>query len=315
MGDLRVLVLTNMYPTDTHPAFGTFVGEQVASLRDLGVDIDVLFINPRDGKANYLRGPATLRRQVAAKSYDLIHAHYVFCGLIAATQRRLPMILTHHGIEALTGWTAPLSRWASRMADVTIVTSPAMAKRMPGEVVVLPCGIDLELFREISQEEARRELDLPAGRKLALFAGEVRPEKRIEIAGGAVQRLKEAGEPVELIIAAGQPHDRVPLYMNACDALVLVSDYEGSPMVVKEAMACGLPIVSTDVGDVAQVMGDTEGCYLCRQEVNDVADKLRQALAFGRRTDGRQRVEHLSQARIAERIVSVYEETLRRHGR
>ena len=315
MGDLRVLALTNMFPTEAHPAFGTFVGEQVASLRELGVDIDVLFINPREGKANYLRGPAMLRRQVAAQSYDLIHAHYVFCGLIAATQRRLPMILMHHGIEALTGWTAPLSRWASRMADTTIVTSPAMAKGMPGEVVILPCGIDLGLFREIPGEEARRELDLPAGRKLVLFAGEVRPEKRIEIAEAAVKRLQETGEPVELIIAAGQPHDRVPLYMNACDALVLVSDYEGSPMVVKEAMACGLPIVSTDVGDVAQVMGDTEGCYLCRGDVNDVADKLRQALAFGRRTDGRQRVEHLSQPRIAERIVSVYEETLRRHGR
>jgi teichuronic acid biosynthesis glycosyltransferase TuaC len=315
MGDLRVLVVTNMFPTETDPAFGTFVGEQAASLRRLGVDVDLLFINPREAKSNYLRGPLWLRRRMAERTYDLIHAHYVFCGLIAATQRRLPVVLTHHGIEVLTGWTAPLSRWAARLAQVTIVTSPQMAERMPGDVVVLPCGIDLDLFTPIPQDEARAALGLPGERRLALFAGEPRPEKRLEIAQAAVEQLQRAGDDVDLVIAAGQPHERVPLFMSACDALVLVSDYEGSPMVIKEAMACGLPIVSTDVGDVAEVVGDTAGCYLCRQDVGDVADALRNALAFGRRTDGRQRVSHLSQPRIAERLVDIYREVLSGHGR
>ena len=315
MSELRVLVITNMFPTPEHPAFGTFVGEQVESLRRLGVDVDVLFINPRRGKWNYLRGPAALRRRLRAGRYDLIHAHYVFCGLIAATQRQLPVVLTHHGIELLAGWTAPIARLASRLAEATIVTSAPMAERLSGRATVIPCGVDLELFRPIPQEEARRELGLPRDRKLVLFAGERRPEKRIEIARAAARRLQEEGEAVELIEAAGQPHTRVPWYMNACDALVLVSDYEGSPMVVKEAMACGLPIVSTDVGDVREIVKGTDGCYICRQDVADVADKLRLALAFGRRTEGRRRVEHLSVERVAERIVRVYEETLRRHGR
>lgn len=309
---LKVLVVTNMYPTEAYPAFGTFVQEQVASLRALGVNIDVLFINPREGKVNYLRGPFRLRRQMATDTYDLIHAHYVFCGLIAATQRRLPVVLTHHGIETLSGWTAPLSRWVSRMVDMTIVTSPQMAQRMPARTTVIPCGIDLDVFRPIPQAEARRELGLPAEKKLVLFAGELRPEKRIELAQAAVNRLNAMGEPVELIVVAGQPHYRVPLYMNACDALVLVSDFEGSPMVIKEAMACGLPIVSTDVGDVAQVIGDTAGCYLCQQDVADVAEKLYRALMFGRRTAGRAKVEHLSQRRIAEQILDVYREVLHR---
>ena len=311
----RVLVVTNMYPTPQYPAFGTFVAEQVEALRRRGLEMDVLFINPRESKWNYARGPLWLHRRLAGNSYDLIHAHYVFCGLIAATQRRLPVVLTHHGIEVLAGWTAPLSRLASRLAQATIVTSPAMAQRLPGKPVVIPCGIDLELFRPMPQEEARRALGLPKEPKLVLFAGEPRPEKRLELAQAGVEALRARWPgPVELVIAAGQPHERIPLYMNACDVLVLVSDYEGSPMVIKEAMACGLPIVSTDVGDVAQVMGDTPGCYICRQDVEDIAAKLTMALAFGRRTDGRRRVEHLSLDAVAERIHAVYEETLRRHG-
>ena len=186
---------------------------------------------------------------------------------------------------------------------------------MPGRVVVLPCGIDLELFTPVPQQQAREALGLPAERRLVLFAGELRPEKRVEIARAAVEQLRQAGDDVELVIAAGQSHERVPLFMSACDVLVLVSDYEGSPMVIKEAMACGLPIVSTDVGDVAEVVGDTAGCHLCRQDVDDVAGKLRLALAFGRRTAGRPRVMHLSQPRIAERLVSIYREVSSGHGR
>lgn len=313
---LRVLVMTNMYPTPQHPAFGTFVADQVEALRRRGLEMDVLFINPRESKWNYARGPFLLRRHLARNHYDLIHAHYVFCGLIAATQRRLPVVLTHHGIEVLAGWTAPLSRLASRLTQATIVTSPAMARRLPGRPVVIPCGIDLELFRPMPQEEARHALGLPMEPKLVLFAGEPRPEKRLDLAEAGVEALRRRWpDPVELVTAVGQPHERIPLYMNACDVLVLTSDYEGSPMVVKEAMACGLPIVSTDVGDVAEVMGDTEGCYLCRQDAADIAEKLAMALAFGRRTDGRRRVEHLSLDAVAGRIHQVYEETLRRYGR
>lgn len=314
MSEPRVLVVTNMFPTKADPAFGTFVGEQVASVRQLGLDVDVLFINPREGKGNYVWGPARLRRQLSMGAYDLIHAHYVFCGLIAATQRRLPIVLTHHGIEVLTGWTAPLSRLASRLAQLTIVTSSEMAAGMPGNVVVLPCGIDLDLFTPIAADAARKALGLPEERELVLFAGELRAEKRVEIAQTAIARLKGEGRKVDLVIAAGQPHERIPLYMSACDALVLVSDYEGSPMVIKEAMACGLPIVATNVGDIAEVMGDTVGCFLCRPDVDDVVEKLGAALAFGRRTDGRRRVMHLSQPRIAEQLVEHYREIVGRHG-
>ena len=309
MSSLRVLVLTNMFPTESHPALGTFVADQVASLQRIGVDVDVLFLDPRKTRLNYLKGPMRLRRQLRAKRYDVIHAHYVFCGAIAVTQRRLPVVVTHHGIEVLTMWTAPLSRWVSRVAELTIVTSQEMADRLPGTPLVIPCGVDLDLFRPMPRDEARRELGLPLDTPLILFAGQPRPEKRLDIVRRASEMLTRSGRAAELIVVSDQPHRHMPLWMNAADVLALVSTHEGSPMVVKEAMACGLPIVSTRVGDVAEVIGTTEGCFLCAQEVGDVTAKLEDALAFGHRTDGRARVESLSLDRIARRLGEVYRQT------
>ncbi|MCI0818026.1 MAG: glycosyltransferase, partial [Chloroflexi bacterium] len=110
---------------------------------------------------------------------------------------------------------------------------------------------------------------------------------------------------------SGQPHTVVPTYMNAADVLLLTSDAEGSPMVVKEAMACNVPVVSTAVGDVAEVIGGTEGCHITSQDPAEVVEKLKAALAFGRRTNGREAVKRMELDEISRRIVAVYEEAIR----
>jgi teichuronic acid biosynthesis glycosyltransferase TuaC len=303
---IRVLTLTNMCPTRRFPAFGVFVRDQVQSLRRLGIDVDVLFLNPRQTRLNYLSGPLRLRRRLARKQYDLIHAHYVFCGAIALTQRKLPVVLTHHGIEVLRGWTAALCKAVSRRVDLTIVTSGKMAEALSAPAVVLPCGVDLRYFKPLPREKARNRLGLPHDRRLVLFAGEPRPEKRLRLIVEAVTRLKGAGHDIDLVQAHNQPHLRMPLFYNACDLLVLASEREGSPMVIKEGVACNLPFVSTDVGDVFQRFGQIPGCFRCKGEVGDLVANIPLALSYGRLADGQQHVQDLSLDVVGRRLVELY---------
>jgi len=308
---MRVLTVTNMYPSPAAPMSGIFVAEQVASLQRRGLDVELLFVNGAAGWGEYLRGFGRVRRAVLAGDYDLIHAHYVFSGILALAQRRAPVLLTHHGIETQLGWTAPLCRWVSRRVARTIVTSRRVQAALGrADAEIIPCGVDTDLFRPMPRAAARAALGMPAEAPLVLFAGMRRPEKRFDLVAAAVGQLRAARPGVELVVAEAEPHERMPLFMNACDVLVLASEAEGSPMVIKEAMACNLPIVSVDVGDVAEIISGTAGCYLARREPADLAAQIGNALDFGRRTAGREAIMPLSLDAIAARLERVYQETI-----
>ncbi len=305
--DLRVLVVANLYPHPGAPAFGTFVYDEVEALRALGVGVDVFFVNGKESKTNYLRAYRPFWQQLRARPYRLLHAHYALSGIVAAAQRRLPLVVTFHGSEVKIGFTAILSRLLARRASAVIVTSRWVQRALNWpRATVIPPGINLDMFRPVPQAEARQALGLSLSRRYVLFAGQMRPDKRVPVIRQAVNLLQDEGIDVELLIVSGRPHRQVPLYMNAADVLVLVSDYEGSPMVIKEAMACNLPIVSGDLGDARMVIGDTVGCYLCDRSVEDTAAKLKSALAFGRRTNGRERMAAYSLANSAARVQAVY---------
>ncbi len=315
---MKVLAITNMYPYEENPHYGIFVKEQLERLETHGVEIDVLFINGQRSKLNYLKGVFEVRRKVKENNYDLVHAHYVFCGYIARFQGKYPIVLTHHGIEVLRSYQAPLSRFISPLVDRVIVRSDEMRDALQRvHPYIIPAGVDLDLFKPEEKEVARRKLQLPVDKKLVLFAGTIRPEKRFHLIEKAVGRLKEEDPDVELVAACKQPHSVIPSYMNACDVLVLVSTAEGSPNVIKEAMACNLPIVSTNVGDVSHVFGTTKGCYICSASPESIAESVRKALSFGRRTEGRTRLLELglSSKQATEKIIRVYEDVLGIRGR
>jgi teichuronic acid biosynthesis glycosyltransferase TuaC len=306
---MKVLAITNMYPSPEEPDLGPFIKAQIDSQIKEGIDMDVLFINGKKNKLNYLWGFFRLWARLLTRRYDLIHAHYVFMGILARFQIFYPIVLTHTGAQVFHGWQAPLSRIISRMVDRVIVRTQEMKDRMGVEdVEIIPAGVNFDLFKPMPREECRRQLGLPVGKKLVLWAGAYRnPRKRYDIVEKAMAVLKGKMPEAELVLATGHPLDVIPLYMNACDVLLLVSNAEGSPNVIKESMACNLPVVSVPVGDVPQVIGGTEGCYLCTQDPEDVADKLQIALQWGKRTNGRKNIQHLEVGVISRRLISLYE--------
>lgn len=312
---MRVLLITNMYPTAEEPSFGTFVKDQADHLRSAGVEIDILFINGRQNKMNYFWGIFRFCSALLKKRYDIVHAHYAITGFIARLQFLYPTVVTYHGAEVydhVPAWLKYLARRGHRIFNRVIVVSQREKEAMikaNDKVQIIPGGVDFDKFLPIPVTEARAQLSLPQDASLVLWAGEYwQFEKRFELVEASMVTLKQHHPKAELVLVSGKPHSLIPTYMSACDVLLLTSRSEGSPTVIKEAMACNLPIVSTDVGDVAEVIGGVEGCHLIQPEVDDIVDKLLQVLRKGQRTQGRDKIEFLRSDAIAWRVIAVYNE-------
>jgi glycosyltransferase involved in cell wall biosynthesis len=301
-----------MYPTPDRPAFGTFVRDQVEDLRRAGIEVDVFFIDARKRLWNYIWSVFGFWGQLLRRRYDLIHAHYTEAGVVARLQFLYPIILTHHGSDVLreTRLIMTLSRVLHPFFTRVIVVSPQMQAIFKDDrTVTIPCAVNLETIKPIPLPEARQMLDLPLDKLLVLFAGQPHQAvKRFKLLEQAMEIVKNSCSEAELVVVSGQPHSVVPLYMSACDVLALTSISEGSPMVIKEAMACNLPIVSVDVGDVVEVIEGVEGCYIAESTAEDIAHKILLALAQRQRTCGRDKIAHLGSGPITQRIISLYNE-------
>jgi teichuronic acid biosynthesis glycosyltransferase TuaC len=321
---MRVLVFTNMYPTLKHPSAGIFVQEQVESLREAGVEVDVLDFNGKGSAVNYLKAGLALRRMLNNKSYQLVHAHYGLSGAAALLQTRCPVVITYHGSDllgevsrkntyTLSGKLKTLiSRWAGFGAAERIVVANVLKPKLwPKKAVTIPMGVNLSLFQPIEMSEARKQLALPDKSFLVLFVANPKdPTKRFDVAQKAVDLLRSKGFDIELVALSNTSHELVPVYMNACNVLVLTSMHEASPCVIKEALACNLPVVSVEVGDVAERIDGVEGCYLCQRDPEEVAEKLCRVLESGKRTQSRSYVTDLSLQKVAQQVIAVYRKVL-----
>ena len=309
---VRILCVTNMYPSPQRPGSGAFVCQQVEQLRRFGHTVDVIDILGSQSKMNYLRCTLDVMRMTSAVAYDIVHAHYGYSAYPAMFRFQAPLVITLHGTDVLGNIFERLSTQAvSHFADAVIVVSEAMRKRIPG--IVIPCGVDLDVFKPYDRDQARARLRWPKDRHIVLFPFDpTRPEKRYDLARASVERLVQEGVDAELMTVVNVPNSEMPWCYSAADALLLCSDYEGSPTSIKEALACNRPVVATDVGDVGEQLSGIAGTRICPQDVGAIARNLREVFDWPRSSEfrGRAAMAKYDQALTVEKIVGVYADVL-----
>ena len=301
---MRVLVVTSLYPTDAHPERGRFVLDQVEALRALeGVEVEVFSFEP--GLPNYARAARALRKRHGASRFDVVHAHHGLGGWTARALGGAPLVVTFHGTDLAHRIVGPLSRRLARRAELAATVSATLAReRLPGAGAVLPCGVDLERFGPMPRAAARERIGIdPGGRYLLFPADPARPEKRHDRA-----RALAAEAGAELIHYDAVHPREVPAWINAANAVVVTSEREGFGLAALEALACNVPVLSTDVGVAPLALAGIDGCHCGPFDVRRWAGAARAHLETGDpRVDGRSRAALFGRDRMAERVLKAYE--------
>jgi glycosyltransferase involved in cell wall biosynthesis len=338
---LKILVVTNMYPCRERPYYGVFVRDQVESLRRLGVDVDVFFINGISDKKNYLKAPFRLYKLLKSQSYHVIHAHHSYAVLVVWLVRFFisnssPLLFTFHepeflkpkefiptksGIFGKLIVSKKLKRFALNRADYVITVwrglLEALNFKKPYEV--LPCGVDLNKFKPIPKSEARLKVGWNLHEKIIFFPGDKsrRREKGADLIEKAVEILQSKGIKIRVEFADNIPHHEMPFYMAAADVIVHPSRFEASPMVIKETLACGKPLVTSDVGDIGEIAAGVHGVIFVKLDPVDVACAIEEAFKIGVSSEGRDRIFKLglSEKDVAKRLIQIYKKLLAKHDK
>jgi teichuronic acid biosynthesis glycosyltransferase TuaC len=293
---------------------------QGRSLTQQGIELDYYTIKGK-GIKGYYKNINPLKEQLRKKKYDIIHAHYGLCGILSSFARSNEKLIVSFMGDDLLGSVSNsgnysvksriisfLNKLFGRFAyDHCIVKSQNLYNQLISNknVSIIPNGVNYDVFFPYNKEEARTKLHMTDKKKIVLFVADTeRPEKNYKLAKEAIQRIDNPD--IHLIAIKNIPQDQLNDHYNAADVLLLTSTHEGSPNVIKEAMACDLPIVSTDVGDVKKNIGQTQGCYVTSMDKIEIASKITEVLKLNSRTQGRKDLEHLKIEKVAEQIVTVY---------
>ncbi len=336
---MNVLVISNAYPSATHQG-GIFVANQVKCLSALKLSIVTIV---RKGLKFWTYLPFWLRNflYLLSGKYDLVHAHYGFhSALIPAMVKRRPLVTTFHGSDALT---EPLrnrlyflmQKFVVSRSDHIIAVSNEVKdvlvcrlKADPSRISVISCGVDTSFFAPATKADARKELGIDEGEKVVLFVGHVTYGKGIDVLRKCARLMPDVTFVVlgkgtfedgteNCRVVGNHPNDQIPRWINGADVLILPSRSEGTPIVLMEALSCGVPVVASRVGGIPDLVKDGQTGYLVeKDDVETFERKLRELLADPDkcRRMGRQgrkdMVENYDGLRIAERIEQVYDKVL-----
>jgi glycosyltransferase involved in cell wall biosynthesis len=296
-----------------------FVKSQGESLINEGIELVYFTIKGR-GVKGYLKNIFLLKKYLKNNKFNIVHAHYsltAFVVSIAMIGNKIPIVVSLMGSDSES---SKLERFIIRVFNLffwtkLIVKSDSMAQKMKiSNVDIIPNGINQRNFRPITISKAKEKLGIDSSINYVLFAADTtRYSKNFELAN---QAFLLANIPdTELLVINGVSHKEMVLYLNACSVVLLTSRYEGSPNIIKEAMACNRPIVSTKVGDVNWVIGDTKGCFIVDNTVEGIADSLVKAVKYSLKygvTNGVERINklYLGDVAVANRLINLYSSIL-----
>lgn len=308
-----------------------FIKEQAFSLVEQGINLDYFSI-VGSGLFNYISSIFKLNKYLKRNKFDIIHAHYNLSGivsLLANIKYKAKIVVSLMGDDLYGSYNNKnqltligrinilLSKFFLGCYDAIIVKSEKMARlisqRYKSKINVIPNGVNCDKFIPADKNNSREKINLEINNKYILFLNNFTDMRKNYAQFEAA--TKNINNKFNILTPYPVEHEKVVDYLNACDVLVQVSKLEGSSNLIKEAMACNCPIVSTIVGDVEWVFGKTEGCYLTTFKIKDTSQKIKEALEFAEkkgRTEGRERIFELGldSETIAKKIIKVYENVL-----
>ena len=312
---MKILIVAS----DKGGHFAPFIEEQITALQEIGVQV-VRYAVTGKGILGYLRELPALKQMIRAEQPDVVHAHFGLCGVLANLQRVVPVVTTYHGSDINVPKILRFSKTAMRLSAHNIFVSQRNVDiaKPKHKYTMLPCGVNIpkpwcdmlnQMFQQLTLNQWVHGI-LKKDVKHVLFAGAFdNAVKDSALAQVTINQLSSEGIQVELIELKGYNRDQVTALMYNCHALLMTSKTEGSPQVVKEAMACGCPIVSVDVGDVAERIEGVEGCHVVpTRNPKDIAQALRKVIDFEGRTNGREKIIEmgLTNSQVAERLMAIY---------
>lgn len=327
---MRVLMICPELPSEQRPGTMAPGARQIESIKQAGIATEVVDMRGIP-KLKYLQMIPRIVK--AARKVDLIHAHFGYCGWLGLigrklSRRKIPIAISFMGsdllgtpynergdLERMSIYEVSCNIRLATKYDQVIVKSREMAAKIPHVAShVIPNGIDLKKFQPLNRVSACEQLGLNPQQINILFPGNPdNPRKGFELATSAIKIAGQILEsPINLIPLRKVPPDLVPIYMNACHAMVMTSVFEGSPNVVKEAMACNVCVVGVPVGDVHELLDGVAGCYRTTRDPAEIASALVAILQRNQASNGREILvsRGLSLEGVADRIIAVYQQAI-----
>ena len=291
------------------------IKNQGESLKNKNIKLDYFSIKGK-GIFGYLNSIITLKKHLKKQKYDIFHAHYSLSGFVAGLSGCRPLIVSLMGSDVKAKWYLKyiINFFEFFYWDTTIVKSIDMKNELNKyKYRVIPNGVNTEKFKPIDRNEALNFVGWKNNKKHILFASDPnRKEKNFKLLEDSVKLINDDIEVHYLKNIANQD---IPYYLNASNVVVLSSLWEGSPNIIKESMSCNCPIVSTAVGDVEWVLGNTNGCFISSFEILEFSSKIIKAIEYSikhKKTNGRDRIKnlHLDSVSISNKLINIYNKTL-----